>query len=470
MNRLEFLKALGFTIAGAAMPELLAGNRMSASEKSGGLRTINSQLKGLKADVTKPVTVIVLGAGQRGSVYASYAEEFPDCMKVVGVADINPVRLKKMGDTHRIPEECRFSDWSDALKRNKFADAVVLSLPDDIHYEPCMKALDLGYDILLEKPVAPTEKECIDIRDKAKQKGAIVAVCHVLRYAPYFIAMKEVIDSGQIGELISVQHLEPIRYEHMAHSYVRGNWHNSKKSTPIILAKSCHDLDIIRWIVDSPCRSISAYGRLSFFIPEKKPTGSPQRCTDGCPAEHECPYSAIDIYARKNKHTYVFDNLPTGGAERKDAILEYLRTTDYGRCVFSMDNDQCDHYVASMEFVNGVTAAFSMEAFLKEGGRRTQIMGTRGEIVGNMKHFIVTDFRSGEKVEWNAKDVKEVAAYAGHGHGGGDLCLTRDFVNAVGRKDVSYLTSSIDVSIESHSMCFAAERSRLKDRRENLSK
>lgn len=472
MNRLDFLRALGFTVAGAAaFPELLAGNKVEGTTNGkNGLKLINSQLKGLKANVSKPVTVIVLGAGQRGSVYASYAEEYPECMKVVGVADNNPVRLKKMADTHKVPADYRFTDWAKALDKAKFADAVVISLPDDMHYHPCMKALDLGYDILLEKPVAPTEEECVAIRDKANEKGAIVAVCHVLRYAPYFIAMKEVIDSGQIGELISVQHLEPIRYEHMAHSYVRGNWHNSKKSTPIILAKSCHDLDIIRWIVNSPCRSISAYGDLTYFVPEKKPEGSPLRCTDGCPHENECPYSAIDIYVRKNLHTYVFDNLPTEKEPRKEALMKYLRTTDYGRCVFSMDNDQCDHYVASMEFKNGVTAAFSMEAFMKEGGRRTQIMGTKGEIIGNMKHFIVTDFRTGEKVEWNSKDVKEVAAYAGHGHGGGDLCLTRDFVNAVGNKDQSYLTSSIDVSTESHTMCFAAEKSRLGDKRVTINK
>ena len=461
MNRLEFLKIMGFSVAGAmAFPELMAENLPGNEAK---IKRMNSQLKGLKADVEKPVTVIILGAGQRGSVYASYAKEYPECMTVVGVADNNPARLEKMSQEHNVPRERQFTDWADALKQAKFADAVVISLPDNMHFYPCMQALDLGYDILLEKPVAPTEKECIAIRDKANEKKAIVAVCHVLRYAPYFVALKEVIDSGQIGQLISIQHLEPIRYEHMAHSYVRGNWHNSKASTPIILAKSCHDLDIIRWIVNSPCKSISAYGNLSYFTPEHKPEGSPLRCTDGCPHESECPYSAIDIYVRKNKHTYVFDNLPESGEARKEALMNYLRTTDYGRCVFSMDNDQCDNYVACMEFDNGITAAFAMEAFMYEGGRRTQIMGTKGEIVGDMKHFVVTDFRSGEKIEWDAKGVKEVAAYAGHGHGGGDMCLTRDFVNAVGNKDQSYLTSSIDVSIESHSMCFAAERSRFND-------
>ncbi|MDE5662211.1 MAG: Gfo/Idh/MocA family oxidoreductase, partial [Muribaculaceae bacterium] len=380
-----------------------------------------------------------------------------------------PGRLKKMAEAPQVDPKYRFSDWADALSAGKIADAVVISLPDDVHYEPCMKALDMGYHILLEKPVAPTRKECEDIRDLANRKGAIVAVCHVLRYAPYFVALKKVVDSGMIGKLMSIQHFEPIRYAHMAHSYVRGNWHNSKKTTPIILAKSCHDLDIIRWIVGSPCRSISAYGSLSFFTHANRPAGATARCTDGCPHEDSCPYSAIDIYTRKHQHTYVFDNLPPKGPSRERAIIEQLKTTDYGRCVFDMDNDQCDHYVASMEFENGVTAAFSMEAFTAKGGRRTRIMGTHGMIEGDMEKFTISDFRSGEVQEWSAKDVVEVAEYAGHGHGGGDLCLSRDFVEAVGNNDPGRLTSSIDVSTESHVMGFCAEDSRLQNKKVRVS-
>ena len=458
MDRLRFLKIMGASVAGALLaPELLAAD----GDRQRRLGELDLGNKGLAPDTPRQVTVLVLGAGQRGSAYASYAAMYPDAMKIVGVADINPVRLAKMADEHGVDEKYRFSDWSDALAAGKIADAVVISLPDDLHYEPCMQALDMGYHILLEKPVAPTRRECEDIRDRANERGAIVAVCHVLRYAPYFVALKQVIDSGMIGQLVSIQHLEPIRYEHMAHSYVRGNWHNSKKTTPIILAKSCHDLDIIRWLVGSPCRSISAYGSLSYFTHANRPAGAPPRCTDGCPHEGTCPYSAIDIYTRKHKHTYVFDNLPESGPERDRALLEPLRVTDYGRCVFDMDNDQCDHYVAAMEFDNGVTASFSMEAFTLKGGRRTRVMGTLGMIEGDMESFTVSDFRTHRQERWSPKDVVELAAYAGHGHGGGDLCLTRDFVNAVGNNDPGRLTSSIDVSTESHVMGFCAEDSRL---------
>ena len=450
MKRSEFLKLMGLTAVGAAFaPSILANG------KSDNVQHIDAQIKDLKATVDRPVTFLVLGAGNRGNVYAGYAKRYPDCMKIVGVADIN-----------RLPQENRFTDWKEALARPKMADAIVLSLPDNLHYEPCMKALEMGYHILLEKPIAPTEKECTDIRDLALKKKAIVGVCHVLRYAPYFIALKQIIDSGEIGQLISIQHLEPIQYAHMAHSFVRGNWHNSRETTPIILAKSCHDLDIIRWLVGSPCKSIAAYGSLTYFKRENMPEGAAERCIDNCPYESECPYSALDIYIKKRQHIYAFD-LPKERSRQDDAIRQVLRTTNYGRCVFQMDNDQCDHYVTSMEFQNGVTANFSMEAFMAKGGRRTRIMATRGEIEGDMSAFTVTDFRSGKKRVWDAK-VEEVKTYVGHGHGGGDLCLVRDFINAVGNNAPSYLSSPIEVSVESHIMGFMAEKSRLSNRKASI--
>ncbi len=463
MNRLEFLRVMGLSAVGAAIAPSAVAKGLTQEHNY-----LQTSIKGLQADVSRPVTVVILGAGSRGRTYASYAKRFPECMKVVGVADINQYRKNRMAKEHGIEEKYMFNDWSEAFKAAKFADAVVVSLPDDLHYAPAMKALEMGYHMILEKPIAPTEKECADIRDLALRKGAIVSVCHVLRYAPYFIALKEVIDSGRIGKLVSIQHLEPIQYAHMAHSYVRGKWHDSKKTTPIILAKSCHDLDIIRWIAGSPCKSISAYGDLSFFTHENKPAGATPRCTDGCPHEAECPYSAIDIYARKHAHLGVFDDLPKQQPARDNEIIGRLKVTDYGRCVFDMDNDQPDHYVANMVFENGVTAAFSMEAFMAKGGRRTQIMGTLGEIVGDMSTFTITDFRTRKKTVWDPKKIEEVDEYAGHGHGGGDLALVRDFVTAVDRKDPSFLSSQIDVSVESHIMGFRAEQSRKSDRKKNI--
>lgn len=406
----------------------------------------------------KAVTAITIGAGNRGMVYGSFAAKFPNEMDIIGVAEPIKYRNDRYAKIHNIEDKNRFDTWEDVFKRPKFADAVIISTPDNLHYEPCMKALEMGYDILLEKPISPSEKECRSILALAKKTGRIVAVCHVLRYAPYFVKMKELIEKGAIGEIISVQHFEPIEHTHMAHSYVRGNWHNSKQTTPIILAKSCHDLDIIKWLINKPAKKIVAMGDLKWFKKENAPEGSTARCTDGCKIERECPYSAIREYYDNRNRLSVMD-LPIDKATQPEAIMERLKTTDYGRCVYRMDNDQPDHYVTSIQFGDGVTAAFSMEAFTSYGGRRTRIMGAMGDIVGDMKELVVNDFRTGKEVKFLPK-AEDVEGYKNSGHGGGDWLLTRDFVQAVAQQKPEVLTSNIDESIESHIMGFMAEKSR----------
>jgi len=410
------------------------------------------------APLSKPVTAITLGAGNRGNVYGNYAAKYGDRLDIVGVAEPIKVRNDKYCELHNIDEKNSFVTWEHVFEVPKFADAIIITTPDDLHYGPCMKALAMGYDVLLEKPIAPTEEECRDIRALAQKTGRIVAVCHVLRYAPYFINLRKLIQSGSIGELMSIAHFEPIEHVHMAHSFVRGNWHNSKATTPIILAKSCHDMDILRWLVDKPIEKISAFGDLSWFHEGRKPEGATARCMDGCAVESTCPYSAMKIYHRDRQRTYVFD-LPDDKSKHEEAILEYLRTTNYGRCVYQMENDQPDHYVANMQFAGGITAAFSMEAFTSYHGRRTRIMGSHGDIVGDMNKYIHTDFLTGEKTEWSMTS---------DGHGGGDWNLAADWVQAVAKQDKSLLSSSIGASIESHLMAFGAERSRLEGKIENI--
>jgi predicted dehydrogenase len=292
----------------------------------------------------------------------------------------------------------------------------------------------------------------------AKKTGRIVAVCHVLRYAPYFVKMKELLQQGVIGEVISVQHLEPIEHIHMSHSYVRGNWHNSKETTPIILAKSCHDLDIIKWMLNKPAKQISAMGDLKWFRKENAPQGSTARCTDGCAIERTCPYSAIQIYHDKQQRLYVFD-LPEDKSKQPEAIMEYLKTTNYGRCVYKMDNDQPDHYITNIRFGDNITASFSMEAFTSYAGRRTRVMGSMGDMVGDMEELVINDFKTGKQTKMVPK-AEDVADYKNSGHGGGDWNLAADFVQAVAQQNPKLLTSTIDESIESHIMCFMAEESR----------
>ena len=473
MIRRDFLKSIGVVAAGTAIglpaagAGLPSGLELPDDGKAGSLNDLNLSLRPLRPQVSRQVTVIIIGAGNRGNTYARFFGMYPDEVKVVGVSDILEHRCRKMSDTHGVAPEHRFGDWSEVFKVPKFADAVVVSTPDDVHYGPCMKALEMGYDVLLEKPVAQTEKECKAILAQAHKYKRIVAVCHVLRYAPYFIALRQAVRSGAIGDIVSVQHMEPIQYAHMAHSYVRGNWRNSKQTTPIILAKSCHDLDILRWIIDSPCKSIVADGSLHLFRPENAPEGAPLKCTDGCPHESTCPYSAIDIYTRKKAHLGVFD---LDGNRDPDFILQRLKTPpydSYARCVYHCDNDQPDHYVSEMVFEGGQTAAFSMEAFAPAGGRRTRIMGTMGYIDGDGSQFTMWDFHTLKPKVWNLK-VSEIPEYKGSGHGGGDYPLARDFVEAVAAHDPDKLTSTIDVSIESHVMGFAAERSRKTGRKEKV--
>lgn len=456
MNRRNLLKSLGISI-GAAVINTDALAKLSADTYSYKLPD-----NPLHKALNKPVTAITLGAGSRGTVYGNFAANFPDQLMIVGVAEPIPYRNDKYAKKHQLTAENRFDTWENVFKRPKFADAVIISTPDNLHYAPCMKALEMGYDVLLEKPIAPTEKECRDILKLAKKTNRIVAVCHVLRYAPYFVKMRELIGQGAIGEVISVQHFEPIEHLHMAHSYVRGNWHNSKETTPIILAKSCHDLDIIKWVINKPSVRIAAMGDLKWFRKENAPEGSTARCTDGCKVERECPYSAVKHYHDERKRLYVMD-MPEDKSKHSEYIMEQLKTTNYGRCVYRMENDQPDHYITSIQFADNVTASFSMEAFTSYHGRRTRIMGSMGDMVGDMNKLVVTDFRTGKDLKLVPK-AEDVENYKNSGHGGGDWLLVRDFVQAVSQQNPALLTSTIDESIESHIMGFMAEESRKRNK------
>lgn len=403
-----------------------------------------------KRPLNRKVTAITLGAGNRGNVYGNYSLEYPDELDIVGVAEPIQVRRERYMERHNIPQSNTFYTWEEVFQREKFADAIIITTPDHLHYGPCMEALRKGYDVLLEKPISPSEQECRDILELAEKTGRIVAVCHVLRYAPYFIKLREMIQTGMLGEVVSMQHFEPIHHIHMSHSFVRGNWHNSAECNPIILAKSCHDLDIIKWLLGKSCTHIQAFGDLSWFRSENAPAGSTARCTDGCAVEGACPYSALKIYHRDRTYLHHFD-LPAEESRRGKVIMDYLRNSNYGRCVYRMDNDQPDHYVCNMLFENGVTASFNMEAFTSYHGRRTRVMGSMGDIVGDMTQFTWVDFRTGESTVWE---------HGSDGHGGGDWRLVSDWIQAVANQDATLLTSTIAASIESHVMGFMAEESR----------
>ncbi len=452
LSRRDVLKKLGAFTGAAALP------LSSWATNDAGEPIILPDLKATPA-LSKPVTAITLGAGNRGNVYGNYAVQYPDQLDIVGVAEPIAFRNERYAQKHQIPAQRRFNTWEEVFRQPKFADAIIITTPDDLHYGPCMKALELGYDVLLEKPISPSEQECRNILALAQKTGRIVAVCHVLRYAPYFMALRKLIQSGVLGELISVQHLEPIERVHMSHSYVRGNWHNSRQTAPVILAKSSHDLDILRWLVGEPAEQISAFGNLKWFRSQNAPAGSTARCTDGCAVEASCPYSALKIYYRERTYNYVFD-LPEAKEQQAAFVLEQLKTTNYGRCVYRMENDQPDHYVANIQFRNGATASFSMEAFTSYHGRRTRIMGSMGDVVGDMTSYVFTDFLTGKQTEFKQST---------DGHGGGDWRLVADWLQAVAQQNPALLSSTIEASIESHLMGFAAEKSRKNSSVEQLS-
>jgi predicted dehydrogenase len=446
-SRRELLKKSTLLALGAP----LLGSKMGVSSESDML-AIPQDMDSWKPD--KPLTAVVLGAGNRGNTYSGYSLKFPDELKIVGVAEPIEFRRKRFAKKYQIPEDRQWVTWEHALKVAKFADALIITTPDHLHYGPAMGGLKLGYDMVLEKPISQTWKQCNDIMNLTVKTGRIVAICHVLRYTPYFRKMREIMQSGQIGEIVSIQHLEPVEHIHMSHSFVRGNWRNSKESNPMILAKSCHDLDILRWMIGKPCTSISSYGSLSYFIKAHAPEGSTLRCTGGCKVEATCPFSALKIYYR-NRTWLSHMDLPEEG-DKGPAIMKHLQEGPYGRCVFRCDNDVVDHQITNMEFGGKITAAFSMEALTSYAGRRTRIMGTKGDLVGDENVLTVFDFESRKETSWDARTALKMQS----GHGGGDYGLLHDFIRAVSTKDPKVLTSTIQESMESHLMAFKAEESR----------
>jgi len=398
--------------------------------------------------------VIILGAGGRGHVYSKLCTGFG--VEVVGLADPDGSRLQKVAKECGIPQENLYSDWREVLAKPKFADAVINATTDLLHYESTMKAIELGYHILLEKPISPKEDECRELVAAAKSKNLIFMVCHVLRYSPFFEKIKEIVDSGAIGDILNFQLTENIAYWHYAHSFVRGVFRNEKISSPMILAKSCHDLDIISYIMNKKCVSVISDGGLSHFTHKNKPEGAPEYCLDGCPEEKNCPYFAPKLYlAQMNNVTWPASIISTDTSF--EARYNTLKKGQYGRCVYRCDNDMMDHQSAIFTMEDGSTATFNLISLSSENTRILRIYGTKGDIQGHLD-------RNEIKVSYFNTKKTEVVEYETvdslvSGHGGGDARLVKDFIEAVSGNASSMKTSG-ELSLQSHLMAFAAEKSR----------
>ncbi|WII38570.1 Gfo/Idh/MocA family protein [Paenibacillus thiaminolyticus] len=405
----------------------------------------------------KTVTAVLLGAGSRGRyIYGPYAEKHPDELKIVAVAEPNEERRQRIAEIHGIAPEYVYRSWEQAFEKGRIADVMIISTLDRLHYVPAMKALELGYHILLEKPMSPVAEECIRIEQAALAHRRVLTVSHVLRYSPFWSGIKRCIEAGEVGTIATIQHSEYVGYRHMTHSYVRGNWRNSDQSSPMVLAKSCHDLDIISWLMDESCVSVSSYGSLLHFREEHAPAGSAARCTDGCQAERSCPFSALKLYNQPPEHPwarYITHDLSPEG------IMTALKEGPFGRCVYRCDNNVVDHQIVNMEFANGANANFTLSAFAEQEVRSVRIMGTKGEIIGNMEDgtYTLKRFATGERVEFHC-------GVSGDGHGGGDERMVAEFLHLVREHQEEAMATALTsatASLQSHLIAFAAEESRL---------
>lgn len=407
----------------------------------------------------------LIGCGNRGAdVYAAWLLAHPEAGRLVAVADPDPERRRRVGDAHRVPGDRRFRDAAALLAEPRLADACVIATPDRAHVEPAVQALARGYHLLLEKPVATDEaglRRLAEAADAAAEAhGATVTVCHVLRYTPFFQAVHRVVAEGHLGRLRHVLHQEQIGHWHFAHSFVRGNWRRADESAPMILAKACHDLDLVVWLAGAEPERLESLGGQTWFHPGNRPVGAPDRCTDGCPVEATCAYAAPRIYldrfgAARGWPCDVLTPDPT-----PETVREALETGPYGRCVYACDNDVADQQAVLLAFPGGLHATLSVSAFTEENTRRVELQGTEGLLRG------VLDAGPLELTRFRDRVTEAIPVEpAGPGaHGGGDHALMADFTARLARlragEPVAAARTALAESLASHRLAFQAEAAR----------
>ncbi|MEI7956051.1 MAG: Gfo/Idh/MocA family oxidoreductase [Verrucomicrobiota bacterium] len=415
--------------------------------------------------MSEPVTLAIVGAGKRGQAYAAYATAHPEQLRVVAVAEPRQLLRERLAAAHGLGVDVCFDDYEALAAAGKLADAVAICTQDRMHLAPVELLAPLGYAILLEKPMSPHLAECEQIIACIRRHGNLFAVCHVLLYTELTTKLREIVRSGTIGEIVSVQHLEPVGWWHQAHSFVRGNWGNQQQSSPMLLSKSCHDIDWLRHIVNAHCTSVASFGSLRHFKASEKQAGAAERCWD-CQVEANCPYSAKRIYhshfERDRVANYINDVI-TGGLNTLAAVEDALRHGPYGRCVYACDNDVVDHQTVMLEFEGPVSVTFTMTAFTPTLNRSTRIFGTRGYIDTDFVTIKVFDFLT-EKETLHDTRIGADAATAAAGHGGGDYFIMQAFVRALATGDSSGIWSGPEATLESHRIVFAAEQARLEKR------
>ena len=366
-----------------------------------------------------------------------------------------------LAERHALGASRCFADWKDAIGTP--ADAAIIATDDMTHAEPAIAALDAGYHVLLEKPIAPTFEDCervVRAAEAAEAAGRILQIAHVLRYSRFYRRVDEILRSGRIGRVLSVDMKEHVAHWHMTHSYVRGKFRNTSVAAPILLAKCCHDLDLLTWLVGRPALRVSSFANLAHFRAENAPAGAPERCTDGCPVQADCPHDAEAFYLGADDR--LARNWPWSDVSAdpsREARGAALKAGRYGRCVFHCDNDVPDHQVVQFEFEGGTLATFTLQGHATHETRTLRVSGSLGELRGTLAQGRLELTRHGslatERIDVGGSSV---------GHFGGDEGLLEHFTDVVSREAVDEVVTSGRVSLESHRLGFAAERSRLESR------
>jgi len=409
-----------------------------------------------------PLEILLIGAGNRGThAYGPYAFAHPDQIRFTAVAEPDPVRRAYFADLHDISPERQFASWQEALAQPQMAHAVLNTTMDQEHFASAIAVMKAGYDMLLEKPMATSAVDCLELVRVAEETGRTLQICHVLRFTNFFSKLYEIVNSGRLGRIVTIDHRENVSYWHMSHSFVRGNWGNTAKSAPMILAKCCHDMDALSWIIKQPVKSLSSFGSLMHYKADQAPPDAPMRCTDGCPIQDTCLWYAPKLYGAIEGTPAVSRFMVNALGPADDsptAVWDRLTTSPYGRCVYHADNDVVDHQVVNMEFEGGTTCTFTMHGHSDREGRTIRWDGTKATLFG--------DFSSGRPfeiriVDHGHEDTPEIIQFDdGAGHGGGDEGLMSNFVKTM-RGEQTPHTTTARVSLQSHLMCFAAEEARL---------
>ncbi len=406
----------------------------------------------------KPVEAVLLGAGQRGrESFGAFAQRHPHLLKFVAVAEPDEGRRRAFAEEHGIPAERQFASWEELLARPQLAALCVNTTMDRTHLPSSLAALEAGYHLLLEKPMAHTPEGCLAIVEAARRRRRIVQICHPMRYSAFYAKAKELLDAGCVGLPCVYLMTENVAYWHFAHSFVRGNWRRHDASGPLILTKTCHDMDLAVWLAGSEPRRVASMGELRFFRPENAPPGAPERCLDGCPAEATCPFYAPTAYLGSLTEWPVsVISLDKSYESRRRA----LETGPYGRCVFRCDNDVVDHQIVTVEFASGALLNFTVSACTSYCYRSLRVVGGEGELNG---HFEREELRVERFIQgfYPRVPTETHRVAAGEGaHGGGDWRVMRNCVRLVREENFAEADRSLAIALDGHLLAFAAEQAR----------